>query len=251
MTLLRVDGLGVTRSGRSVLQDISFAVEPDEIIGIIGPNGAGKTTLLRASLGLQPASGRSSIADMPPEERARRVAWLPQAREIAWPVIVETVVALGRLPHVPRGSRMGETDAHAVGAALAAMGLGDMAKRTATALSGGEQARVLIARTLAQEAPLLLADEPIAGLDPAHQLATMKVFADLAASGHGVVLALHDLNLAARFCSRLLLLDGGRIVADGPPEAVLTEKNVADVFRIKGAFLPVGNGRQFHVLETL
>ncbi len=251
MTLLRTENLGVSRGGHSVVTGVSFAVERNEFVGLIGPNGAGKTSLLRAALGLLPASGASSLARLDPAARARAAAWLPQNREIAWPVDVKSVVALGRLPHLPKGAALAQADAEAVDRALAAMALTEMAHRTATALSGGEQARVLIARALAQETRLLMADEPISGLDPAHQLSTMKLFADHARDGQGVIAALHDLSLAARFCTRLLLLDQGRLVADGPPEEVLTEDNLARVFRIQGAFLPVAGGRQFHVLEAL
>jgi iron complex transport system ATP-binding protein len=251
MTLLRTDGLTVSRGAQPVVSDVSFAVGPQEFVGLIGPNGAGKTSLLRASLGLLPSTGTSSLAELDPKARARAAAWLPQNREIAWPVDVKSVVTLGRLPHLPRGTSMADADAEAIQRALRAMDLADMAHRRATELSGGEQARVLIARALAQETPLLMADEPISGLDPAHQFSTMQMFADLAQDGRGIVTALHDLSLAARFCTRLLLLDKGRLVADGPPEDVLTTENVAGVFRINGTFLPVDGGLQFHVLEAL
>lgn len=249
--LLRTESLSVTRNGRAVVSGVSFTVEAGEFVGLVGPNGAGKTSLLRACLGLLPSTGTSNIADLAPAERARRAAWLPQTREIAWPVDVASVVALGRLPYLPRGTRMAEADARAVDAAIRAMDLDGFANRTATRLSGGEQARVLIARALAQETPLRLADEPISGLDPAHQIATMQLFADLAKQGRGVVTALHDLSLAARFCTRLLLLDQGRLVADGPPRDVLNDENVAHVFRIRGAFLGDGAEKRFHVMEAL
>ena len=216
--------LTLRRNGRTVLDAASLSVGPGECVGLIGPNGAGKTTWMRAALGLIPFEGASTLAALPPARRAKAAAWLPQERQIAWPVPVREVVALGRLPHG------GGTDG--VDAALARLSLGHLADRPATELSGGERARVLIARALAQDAPLLLADEPAAGLDPAGQVAAMRLFAALAAEGRGVLVSSHDLGLAARHCGRLALMDGGRIVADGPPAEVLTPERLADSFAL-------------------
>lgn len=229
MTLLSLDKLTVRRGPCPVVDAVSLSLEPGEVVGLIGPNGAGKTTLMRAALGLLPHSGRSSLAVMPPARRARHAAWLPQAREIAWPVTVETLVTLGRVPH---GTGVTDSDRAAIDRALARMDLTSFRQRTATRLSGGEQARVLLARALAQETPFVLADEPIAGLDPAHQIATMQVFNALAAEGRSVLVSLHDLGLAARFCTRLVLMQAGRVVADGAPAAVLSPDRLAGVFGI-------------------
>ena len=175
MSLLTLAGLTVRRGDCPVVDGVTLEVQPGQFIGLIGPNGAGKTTLLRGALGLLPSTGKSSLIAMPGAARAKAVAWLPQEREIAWPVSVASIVALGRVPHGGGGL------AHAaVDRALAAMGLTGFRDRRATDLSGGEQARVLIARALAQETPLILADEPIAGLDPAAQIAAMEVFRTLA-----------------------------------------------------------------------
>ena len=184
MSLLSLEALTVKRGPCPVVDGVSLQIAPGECVGLIGPNGAGKTTLMRAALGLMKHEGRSSLTDLPARERARAAAWLPQAREIAWPVTVETLVALGRLPH---DSRAGDLRAGAVRRALDRMGLTAFAQRRATELSGGEQARVLIARALAQEAPLLMADEPIAGLDPAAQIATLRVFQHLAQEGLSLI----------------------------------------------------------------
>ncbi len=237
MSLLALDRMEVTLGGRAVVTGASLTVAAGELVGLVGPNGAGKTTLLRGALGLARATG-SSLAAMGPGDRARHVAFLPQAREIAWPVSVAALVALGRMAH-PTDARR---DAAAVAAALGRMGLGAFANRDATQLSGGEQARVLIARALAQETPLVLADEPVAGLDPAGQIGVMDVFRELAREGRGLLVSLHDLGLAARLCDRVVAMAGGRIVADGPPRDVLTPALLAEVFGVRAYFADTPDG---------
>lgn len=251
MTLLSLTDLSVRRDGNPVVDHVSFQVQAGECIGLIGPNGAGKTTLLRAALGLLAAEGVSSLAALPAHDRARQVAWMPQAREIAWPVDVETLIALGRIPHLPRGSKLRREDQTAIDAAISRMGLDAYRNRTATHLSGGEQARVLIARALAQDTPLLIADEPIAGLDPANQISTMDVFSALARDGHSVLVSLHDLGLAARHCTRLLMINRGRVVADGPPTQVLTAENVQQVFGVSAFFQHTPQGPVFQPMTVL
>ncbi len=247
MSLLSVRDLTVMRGDCPVVDRVSFEMEPSEIVGLIGPNGAGKTTLMRGTLGLLPVQGQSSLAAMPARERAKAAGWMPQSREIAWPVTVETLVTLGRIPHLPGGPQ----DREAVDRALARLDLAAFRDRTATQLSGGEQARVLLARVLAQETPLLVADEPIAGLDPAHQIATMETFRDLAEEGCGVLVAIHDLGLAARYCTRLLLMDRGRLVADGTPPEVLSDANLRDIFGVRARFETGPDGPVFQLLERV
>ena len=244
MSLLSLEELTVTRGDRRVLDGVTLSVGQGEFVGLLGPNGAGKTTLLRAALGLLPHGGRSSLSALPLAGRARQAAFLPQSREIAWPVSVETVVALGRAPHGAAGN-----DA-AVTRALDRMDLAAFRHRPATDLSGGEQARVLIARALAQETPLLLADEPVAGLDPAAQLRTMQVFASLAAEGRAVIASIHDLGLAALHCTRLVLLHEGRIAADGPARDVLTDDLLSHVFGVRGFHADTPDGPVFQPLAT-
>ncbi len=251
MTLLTVNNLSVTLRNRNALQRVSFEVVEGECIGLLGPNGAGKTTLMRAMLGLISHEGQSSIAEMAPAARARTAAWMPQAREIAWPVTVETLVMLGRIPHMSSGQQPKKEDHIEVNTALAKMDLDSFRTRTATRLSGGEQARVLIARALAQNTPLIVADEPVAGLDPAHQIATMETFAVLARTGRSVIVSLHDLGLAARHCTRLILLSDGEIAADGSPADVLTLDRMADVFGIRAFYQDTEDGPVFQPLEVI
>jgi iron complex transport system ATP-binding protein len=237
MSLLALDRLTVRRGPCPVVDTVSLHLEPGELVGLLGPNGAGKTTLIRAALGLVPAEGGIMLGDAPlgaltPRARARRAAYLPQEREIAWPLAVDALVALGRHPHRGRGTALSPADRAAVEAALARADAAHLRHRPATELSGGERARVLVARALAQDAPLLLADEPTAGLDPAHAIGLMETFAGLAGTGHGVLVSLHDLALAARHCHRIVLMETGRVVADGPPEAVLTPSRLAATYGV-------------------
>ncbi|HWK68879.1 MAG TPA: ABC transporter ATP-binding protein [Rhizobiaceae bacterium] len=241
MTLLSVSSLDVALGGKQVLKHISFAVRAGEFVGLLGPNGAGKSTLLRAIVGLISSRGAIAVSGRPnaalsPVERARFVAYLPQDREIAWGMAVEDLVSLGRTPHRTAFAGLGRDDRAAIERSIRRMEVEHLRHRPATELSGGEKARVLIARALAQDAPLLLADEPTAGLDPWHQIALMRIFAELAGEGHAVVTSLHDLGLAARWCSRLVLVDRGVVVADGPPEAVLSPERLQQVYGVEAYF---------------
>ena len=248
MSELALQGLGVTRNGRAVLSGVDLHIAPGEFVGLLGPNGAGKTTLLRAALGLLPAEGRSSLADLPEPARARAAAFVAQGRHIAWPMPVESLVALGRIAH-PDAARA--ADRAAVDRAIAALGLQALRHRPATELSGGEQGRVLIARALAQDTPILFADEPVAGLDPAAQIGVMRLLRGLAREGRTVLASLHDLGLAARFCSRLVLLHQGRLMADGPPLEVLAPANIAQVFGITAHLSHGPDGPVFQALDLL
>ena len=234
--------VSVDLGGRPALVDVSLTLAPGELIVVAGPNGAGKSTLLKALAGLiLPRSGSVTLDDKALSEWDRRglgraIAFLPQERTVHWPMSVRAVVGLGRLPYRGPVGGMSPADAQAVATGLEAMDVVSLAERTMGELSGGERARVLVARALAQEARVLIADEPTAGLDPAHGLLLFKHFSALAADGRTVVVALHDLTLAARFAQRILLLKDGREVAVGPPEAVLSPERLATAYGIRATF---------------
>jgi iron complex transport system ATP-binding protein len=228
MELIEVDGL----SCAARLADITFALGAGEMLGIIGPNGSGKSTLLQCLAGILDFAGKACfegrpLAEISANERARRIGFLPQACESAWALRVEDVVALGRLP-------WGDRDSGAIGEAARQAGVEALLDRRVDRLSGGEQARAWLARVLAGRPRLLAADEPIASLDLYYQrsvMETLRRYAD-AREGRGVVLAIHDFGLAARYCDRLCLLEGGRLRALGSPREVLTEPLLSSVFRV-------------------
>jgi iron complex transport system ATP-binding protein len=244
---LEAKGVAATLNGRPILDGIDLAVEGGEIVGVIGPNGAGKSTLLRVLAGLlAPCRGTvnldgAPLAALAPHARGRAIAYLGQDRIVHWPMAVRRVVALGRLPHhAGRATGLNAADAHAIEQAIAAMDIAAFVDRPVSELSGGERARVLVARALAQQAPLLIADEPTAGLDPAHALGLFESFRAMATAGRSVIVALHDLSLAARYCSRLVLLRGGVSVASGPPSGVLTPPVLARAYGITATVATIG-----------
>lgn len=238
MPHLAARGLSVSLGDRPVLCDLAFAVGEGERIGLVGPNGSGKTTLLRAVAGLLPYSGTlelrgRGVRDWPPRERAREVALVRQQTDLGVDFSVAEVVALGRAPHLGWLAPLRADDRRRVAEALDAVDLGAFADRPVPRLSGGEQQRVFLAQALAQDAPLLLLDEPTAHLDVRHQLDLLARVRALARAGRTVVAAVHDLELAARFADRLWVLDGGRLVADGPPADVLRPALLRDVFGVE------------------
>lgn len=235
---LAAENLAVALGGRLILEGMSCRLEPGRITGIIGPNGAGKSTLLRAMAGLlPPASGAvtlngAALASLDRRDLARMLAFLPQERAVHWPLSVRAVVTLGRIPHRFGPAGDGAADKSAVDEAMAAADVSHLADRTVDTLSGGERARVLFARALAQRSRIILADEPTAGLDPAHALELFAVLERLAAGGRTIALVLHDLSLAARFCHDIVIVAGGRIVASGDTAAVMTAETLGRAFAV-------------------
>ena len=239
---LEAQGLRVHLRGREVLKGVDLAAAPGQLTAVLGANGAGKTTLLRALAGLIPISAGEIRLEQRPLRAwargnlARSLAYLPQERTLHWALSARNVVALGRLPHQTLGQRESATDGAAIAAAIAAMDIAAFIARPVLELSGGEKARVLLARALAQEPQVLLADEPVAGLDPAHQLALFHHLTAVAAGGRTVLVALHDLSLAARFCHNIVLLKAGRGLAAGAPADVLTREHLISAYGIRAEY---------------
>jgi iron complex transport system ATP-binding protein len=223
-------------STRAAVAGISMAVQRGDFVALLGPNGSGKSTLLRVLLGaLVPQSGSvrfegRAIGDWPREAIARRVGVVAQSEEFAFPLTVREVVAMGRYPHLGAWRREGAADRAAIDRALVRCEVADLADRSMLALSGGERQRARLARALAQEAPTLVLDEPTAALDIAHEMALFEMMARAAASGTTVVLVTHNINIAARYAHRLVLLADGTVAAEGPPQEVLTRATVQHVY---------------------
>jgi len=241
MTLAAVN-VEVQYEAQAAVRPTTFALELGGIVALVGPNGAGKSTLLRALASLVAHRGTVTwkgavLARLDGRTRARTVAYLPQDPPVHWPLTARELVALGRLPHRAYAAQENSADAAAVTAAMQQTDTLAFAARSVNRLSAGERARVLLARALAVEAPVLLADEPIAMLDPYHQLDVMGALRAYA-RGIGkdarlVVVVLHDLGLAARFCDRVLLMDDGALVGDGPPEATLGSAAIRAHYRVE------------------
>jgi iron complex transport system ATP-binding protein len=231
---LQIEGLGLSRGRRTVVRDVSLSVMPGELVALVGPNGAGKTSLIQAVCGLlKPDGGRVAIngqalVTLGPRERAKALVYLPQDGTVAWNLPAIEVVTLGAGFLAPDGAR-----ARAM-AALEEVEASALADRGVAELSGGERARVLLARVLASEAGLILADEPVAGLDPEGQLLVLERLKARAEVGQTVVASLHDLSLGARFADRVVVMDQGEVRADGPPAQALSPAILRDVFGLTG-----------------
>lgn len=234
-----LEALGLTVSGR--LNAATVHIHPGRVTAICGPNGAGKSTLLGALAGLiAPTTGTVTLFGQPlnqitPQERACRIGYLPQSAQIAWNISVRTLAALGRMPHRSSAAE----SARAVDHALATMQLENLADRPLSALSGGERARALLARVLATQPHWILADEPLAALDLAHQQALAARLRMLAGQGTGVIIVVHDLALAMNHADDVIVLDQGRVAAQGNPETALSEKIIAEVWNLQARWLGV------------
>jgi iron complex transport system ATP-binding protein len=242
-----VSDLSVGYGAAFALDRVTFTAKGGALVGLIGPNGAGKTTLIKAMAGLLvPSSGTLALDSKPletwtPGALAQRIGYLSQSRIVHWPVTVERLVSLGRLPHRGPWDAISGADQAAVDAALALTDAEAIRSRTVTTLSGGELARVLLARVLAGEPSVVLADEPVSGLDPGHRLQVLSGLKALAAKGRLIFVVLHDLTLASRFCDRLILLHEGRIEADGEPATVLNPATLAKVYRVEAVTVSQGD----------
>lgn len=243
MNGLTVEGIGLARGGKTILAGASFTAPHAQVTGLVGPNGAGKSSLLTALLGLVPARGRATfdgedLRTMPRRERARLAAYVEQSASTEERLSVRDVVALGRIPfETDWASGPSAQDDAIVAAAMADTGMSDFADRRFNTLSGGEQQRVQVARALAQQPRLLLLDEPTSHLDIAAQLHLLSLLRRRAAAGATILIVLHDLNLAARFCDRLVILQAGRTLAEGAPHEVLTPARILQTWGVAANLL--------------
>lgn len=232
-----LEALGVTISGR--LHGVTAQLHPGRVTAICGPNGAGKSTLLSALAGLIVSDkGTVTLLSQPlsqisPQERACRIGYLPQSAQVAWNISVRTLAALGRMPHRSSAAE----NACAVDEALCLMQLEELADRPLSALSGGERARALIARVLATQPHWILADEPLAALDLAHQQALIARLSNLAGEGRGVAVVVHDLALAMNHADHVIVLHEGKVAAAGAPSKALSEGVIADVWGLQARWL--------------
>jgi iron complex transport system ATP-binding protein len=235
---LRLENLSVRYGTRIALEQVSMTLSRGEMVALVGPNGAGKSSLLKAVAGVVPHDGQVNWNGRPlhtqtPRQRARILAYLPQSPAAHWPLRVHDLVALGRLPHRRVGVALTHEDSQSIAWAMDRTEVGELADRHMDGLSGGERSRVLLARALAVQAPVLLTDEPVASLDPYHQLKIMAVLAECAHRGGLVIAVLHDLALAARFATRMIMISEGCLRGDGPPEQVLNDDALQQHYRVR------------------
>ncbi len=235
---LRLENLSVRYGIRIAVEQVSMTLSQGELVALVGPNGAGKSSLLKAVAGVVPHDGQVNRDGQPlhtqsPRQRARILAYLPQSPAAHWPLRVHDLVALGRLPHRRVGSALTHEDTQSIAWAMDRTEVTTLADRHMDGLSGGERSRVLLARALAVKAPVLLTDEPVASLDPYHQLKIMSVLAEYARSGGLVIAVLHDLALAARFATRMIMISEGCLRGDGPPEQVLNDDALQQHYRVR------------------
>jgi iron complex transport system ATP-binding protein len=239
MKLLEATGLSVKFGNKTILNNINFCMNEGEFIGLIGPNGSGKTTLLRTLSGILPENAKKikilgrSLSDCNRKQLAQKLAYLPQGNESYWSITVESLVMLGRLPHRKPWQGPSDLDKKIVQQVLQDCDVSQFANSTVDTLSGGERARVFLSRALAVQPQLLLVDEPIAGLDPGHQLEVMQKFRQFSELGMGIVCVIHDLTLAARYCHKLIMLGEQKIISQGQPDQVLSSENLARCFNIR------------------
>ena len=238
---LVASNINVTLSAKAILKGISVEFAENQLIGLIGPNGAGKSTLLRVLAGLQMLeSGKvelnnQQLQDLSNLNLAKKITYLPQTHECHWPMTVERVVMLGRYPHVD-SHRLDDVNMQAVEQAIKDVDIEHLVGRSVNELSGGERARVMLARALATQSDILLADEPIVSLDPRHQIEVMALLKTLAEKGKTVIVVLHELHLAMRYCDSLVLLNKGQVASEGTPENVLTPEYMSTIYGVDAIY---------------
>ena len=237
MRMIEAQKIRVSFDGLKILRDVDLELRKGEVLGLIGPNGAGKSTLLKVLIGeLTPEFGNVKILDGKKDHVAKKVAYLPQGQVIHWPLSVKRLVSLGRIPHLMPWEQLGPEDEKAIAQAMEDTDVAHLKDRFVDHLAGGERNLVLLARALATQPSVLLADEPVQGLDPAHGLQVMELLSRFADAEHGVIVVLHDLTLAARFCHRLVLLHQGKVIASGKPEEVLAPENLKKSYHIEAKY---------------
>jgi iron complex transport system ATP-binding protein len=252
MTLLAAEKITVVRAGRSILRDVSVRAHCGEFVVVLGPNGAGKSTLLAVMAGLVKPEGGQVLLDGKPltamsaRQLALLRAYLPQNPRLEWPLSVERLVALGLLPQLPATGDLPRGLAPAISQALEQCDLADKRDQAATSLSGGEFARAMLARAIVGQPQILIADEPITGLDPRHAITSMQLLAAFARAGALVVAAVHDLSLAARYATRVIVVVDGEVVSDTDS---LTEELIHKAFGVRAVASGTGDSRSFTLLS--
>ena len=242
MTLLDAKNVSIHLSDRLIVKNVNLKVHKRELIGVIGPNGAGKSTLLKSLarlLSFQSGSIKflgQSLKSIHQQELSQSLSYMAQGDIIHWPLKVEKLISLGRLPYVSAWQSPTQADLSAVREAMNAAEVSHLRGRTATKLSGGERRLVMLARALAVQPKVFLADEPVTGLDPSHQVQVMQLLRKMTEEDRGVVIVLHDLSLAARYCHKIYLMHEGKIVMSGNPREVLTPNNLKAVYGITAKY---------------
>jgi iron complex transport system ATP-binding protein len=253
MSALSLTNVCMTLQGQQVLKSVTFDVAAGKMVALLGPNGAGKTSAVRALLGAQKlTSGSATIGgrnstQFSARQRALALSYLPQTRQLAWPIAVREAVALGRFAHGGALGRLSHADSTAIDETLERCDLQAFANRSVASLSGGELARVHIARALVAQTPALIADEPIAALDIAHAFGVLGMLKARAQEGAGVLVILHDLTLASQFCDDVILMHKGEVIAQGTPTSALTPETIARVYGVSAAW----NGEDLRVLGPI
>ena len=254
--MINTSSLSLSAGSKRVLSRASIDLRPGEMVGLIGPNGAGKTTLLKLMAGLTKADSGEVVFDekpiskLPPKQRAKLVSYLEQSATVHWPMPVRKLVELGRIPHMSGGQKLSKADHAAVDKALLMTEMDGFVDQPFNSLSGGEKLRGLLARVLATEAQFILADEPVASLDPYHQLHVMEIMRQHADNGGAVLVVMHDLNLAGRFCDRLVLMKKGNIIARNNPRKILESTKLGDAFEIDTQYIDADSDAPWLIVNS-